>query len=49
VVGADGGAVSLASGDIAGAHGDFLNGWDPAALDDHVELCIHAKANCTVG
>lgn len=49
VIGADGGEVSLASGAVQGAHGDFLNGWDPAALAAHVELCIHAKANCTIG
>lgn len=37
------------SGAVQGAHGDFLNGWEPEALARHVELCIHAKANCTVG
>jgi hypothetical protein len=49
VTGSEGADVSIASGDIAGAHGDFLNGWDPEAIAQHVDLCIHAKANCTVG
>lgn len=41
--------AAIASGAVQGAHGDFLNGWEPDALAGHVELCIHAKANCTVG
>jgi hypothetical protein len=49
VTGADAADVALASGDLAGAHGDFLNGWDEEALWRHVELCIRSKANCTVG
>lgn len=49
VTGTDGADVSVASGDLAGAHGDFLNGWDDEALWGHVELCIRTKANCTVG
>jgi len=49
VTGADGAEVTLASGAVQGAHGDFLNGWDPAALDGHIDLCVHAKANCTIG
>ncbi len=49
VTGVDGADVTLASGDLAGAHGDFLNGWDDEALWGHVELCIRTKANCTVG
>ncbi|QYG92579.1 DUF1996 domain-containing protein [Iamia sp. SCSIO 61187] len=49
VTGAAAGRATLASGPVAGAHGDFLNGWDPDALADHVELCIRARANCTIG
>jgi hypothetical protein len=49
VTGADAGRVTLSSGAVAGAHGDFLNGWDPEALQGHVDLCIEAKANCTIG
>lgn len=49
VTGAAAGRATLSSGPVAGAHGDFLNGWDPDALAGHVELCIRAKANCTIG
>jgi len=49
VTGADAAGASLSSGPVAGAHGDFLNGWDPEALAGHVDLCIRAKANCTIG
>lgn len=48
VAGADAARVELASGPVDGAHGDFLNGWDPDALARQVELCVHAKANCTI-
>ena len=49
VTGAAATTATLASGSTAGAHGDFLNGWEPDALAGHVDLCIHAKANCTIG
>lgn len=49
VTGDEAAGVTLSSGGVAGAHGDFLNGWDPEALADHVDLCVHAEANCTVG
>jgi hypothetical protein len=49
VTGPAAGRVTLSSGAVAGAHGDFLNGWDPDALAAHVDLCIRAKANCTIG
>lgn len=49
VTGADAGRIALSSGPVAGAHGDFLNGWADGALEDHVDLCIRAKANCTIG
>ena len=49
VFGAAAARVELSSGPVEGAHGDFLNGWDPDVLAHEVELCVHAKANCTVG
>lgn len=49
VIGPDAGRAVLSSGPTAEAHGDFLNGWEPDALARHVDLCIHAKANCTIG
>ncbi len=49
VGGAAAARAAIDSGAVQGAHGDFLNGWDPDALAGHVDLCIHAKANCTVG
>jgi hypothetical protein len=49
VTGAEAGRATLSSGPVDGAHGDFLNGWEPDALDGHVDLCIRAKANCTIG
>ena len=41
--------VTLASGAAISAHGDFLNGWVQERLEDEVQLCIHAHANCTIG
>lgn len=49
VTGATADAVTIDSGAVEGAHGDFLNGWDPEVLAGHVDLCVAAKANCTVG
>lgn len=49
IFGSDANRVTLSSGPVTGAHGDFLNGWDQAALTRQVDLCIHANANCTVG
>ncbi len=49
VAGAAAGRVTLSSGPAREAHGDFLNGWDPAALEDHVDLCIRSRSNCTIG
>lgn len=49
VTGVDAGRVTLSSGPVGGAHGDFLNGWDPDALADHVDLCIRSRSNCTIG
>ncbi len=49
VAGADAARATLSSGPTREAHGDFLNGWAPDALAGHVDLCIHAKVNCTIG
>ncbi len=49
VTGEAAGRATLSSGSVIGAHGDFLNGWEPDALAGHVDLCIRAKANCTIG
>ncbi len=39
--------LRLSSGPTITAHGDFFNAWHEARLFYEVELCIHAKANCT--
>jgi len=41
--------ATLSSGPVAGAHGDFLNGWDEQALENHIDLCIRSRSNCTIG
>ena len=33
--------LTLASGNVYSAHGDFLNAWDPDALRREVEHCLH--------
>jgi hypothetical protein len=38
--------LRLASGNVYSAHGDFLNGWDPAGLRREVEGCIHRDVGC---
>lgn len=38
--------LSLASGSIYSAHGDFLDGWKPAALRREVTACINRGAVC---
>lgn len=38
--------LSLASGNVYSAHGDFLNGWDPEVLESEIESCIHREAGC---
>ncbi|MDZ7734595.1 MAG: DUF1996 domain-containing protein [Acidimicrobiia bacterium] len=38
--------LSLASGDIASAHGDFLNAWEPEGLRREIEGCIHRGVVC---
>jgi hypothetical protein len=49
ITGDSAGRAVLSSGPTARAHGDFLNGWNEQALEDHIDLCIRAKANCTIG
>jgi hypothetical protein len=39
-------ALSLASGSVYSAHGDFLNAWDPDGLRREVEACIHRDVVC---
>jgi hypothetical protein len=39
-------ALSLASGGVHSAHGDFFNAWDPAGLRREVEGCIHRDVVC---
>jgi hypothetical protein len=41
------GTLRLSSGPTITAHGDFMNSWRESRLYYEVELCIHAKANCT--
>mgnify|MGYP000998786504 CR=1 FL=1 len=38
--------LTLASGSIYSAHGDFLNGWGEAGLEREVAACIHRGAVC---
>lgn len=45
----EGGDLTLASGNIYSAHGDFLNGWNEAGLTREVEACIHRGAVCDLG
>jgi hypothetical protein len=41
-------ALSLASGSVYSAHGDFLNAWDPVGLQREVQACIHREVVCEV-
>lgn len=41
--------LTLASGTIDSAHGDFLNGWDPDGLEREIEACIHREVVCDLG
>ncbi len=38
--------LTLASGNVYSAHGDFYNGWDPAGLRREIDHCIHRDAVC---
>ncbi len=38
--------LTLASGNVHSAHGDFLNAWDPEGLEREVRNCIHRNAVC---
>lgn len=41
--------LSLASGNIYSAHGDFLNGWSPAGLKRELDACLRRGAICDLG
>ncbi|MEZ5178718.1 MAG: DUF1996 domain-containing protein [Acidimicrobiales bacterium] len=38
--------LTLASGNIYSAHGDFWNGWDPAGLEREIDMCIKRDTVC---
>jgi len=38
--------LTLASGNIYSAHGDFFNGWDPDGLEREINRCIHRDVVC---
>lgn len=38
--------LTLASGNVYSAHGDFLNAWDPTGFEREIEACIHRQAVC---
>jgi len=42
----DGHDLRLASGNIYSAHGDFLDGWDPAGLQREIDNCIKRDVVC---
>lgn len=42
----DGHELTLASGNIYSAHGDFFNAWDAAGLQREIDHCIHRNAVC---
>ncbi len=41
-------ALSLASGSLYSAHGDFLNAWNPSALTREIDHCLHNNVMCDV-
>jgi hypothetical protein len=40
--------LRLASGPLHTAHADFLNGWEPEALDLEVRSCLHREVVCAI-
>ena len=40
--------LTLSSGEVVGAHADFWNTWDQAALDREVRACLHRNTVCGV-
>lgn len=38
--------LTLASGGLTTGHADFMNGWDQAALEREVRLCLHREVVC---
>lgn len=45
-VSGEGRDLSLASGNIYSAHGDFWNAWDPDGLEREIDACIRRGAVC---
>lgn len=41
-------AMWFASGDLATAHADFMNGWDQTALAREVQTCVNRRVTCAV-
>jgi hypothetical protein len=48
-VGGDSSHLRLASGGQITAHGDFMNAWDPARLDEEVRVCLRRNVYCGTG
>lgn len=42
------GRLALASGELATAHADFVNGWEPGRLEREIGACIHRNLVCNV-
>ena len=40
--------LSLASGGLLTGHADFVNAWEPEALDTEVTNCLHRLVVCAV-
>jgi hypothetical protein len=40
--------LSLASGGLATAHADFVNGWEPGRLAREISACLHRNLVCNV-
>ena len=40
--------LTLSSGSVYSAHGDFFNGWEPDALQREIEMCIHRDVVCNL-
>jgi len=40
--------LSLASGELASAHADFVSGWEPGRLAREIGACLHRNLVCNV-
>ena len=40
--------LSLASGNLATAHADFVEGWEPRRFEREIEACVHRDLVCNV-